>query len=207
VTIVQSPEFYDDLTLSLAELRRIVEQGVDERRSAAHHPVVANVDASGVPQQRVLILRNCDWANRQLRFHTDSRSDKVSQYGERAETSVLIYDEPAKIQIRLSGLARLGDDDVSDIAWGRSTPFARRCYMAVDAPGSIAEQPTSGLPDWIAGKQPDEEQLAPVRENFATLLVRIKTAEWLYLANAGHRRARWQWNETTQNWSGNWLIP
>ena len=201
------PDFYDNLELSLTELQRVVEDGVHNRRSAAHHPVVANLDRTGLPQQRILILRDCNWGNRQLRFHTDSRSDKVSQYGERAETSVLIYDEPAKIQIRLSGLARMGDDDGSDIAWGCSTPFARRCYMAVDAPGSIAEQPTSGLPDWIAGKQPDEEQLASVRENFATLIVTVKTAEWLYLANAGHRRARWQWNETTQNWSGDWLIP
>ena len=201
------PDFYDDLEMSLAELRRVVEEGVTNRHSAAHHPIVANVDSTGAPQQRVLILRDCDWPNRQLRFHTDNRSDKISQYSERAGTSVLIYDEPAKVQIRLSASVRLGDDEVSDTAWARSTPFARRCYMAVSPPGSIVDQPTSGLPDWIAGKQPVEEQLAPVRGNFATLIVTVETAEWLYLANSGHRRAKWQWNETAQKWSGNWLIP
>lgn len=201
------PDFYDNLELSLTELQRVVQNGVQNRHSAAHHPIVANVDCTGAPQQRVLILRDCNWTNRQLRFHTDNRSDKVVQFNERVQTSVLIYDETAKIQIRLSGSTRMGDDDVSDIAWSRSTPFARRCYMAVNAPGSVAVQPTSGLPDWIAGKQPDEEQLAPVRENFATLIVTVKAVEWLYLANAGHRRARWQWNETSQSWSGNWLIP
>lgn len=207
MTVIQLPDFYDDLALSLAQLRHVVEEGVTNRHSAAHHPIVANVDCTGAPQQRVLILRGCDWSNRQLRFHTDRRSDKIVQYGERAGTSVLIYDEPAKLQIRLSGSVRLGDDTVSDMAWGRSTPFARRCYMAVRAPGSIVDQPTSGLPDWIAGKQPVEEQLAPVRGNFATLLVTVETVEWLYLANAGHRRARWHWNDATQKWSGNWLIP
>ena len=201
------PDFYDNLELSLTELQRVVQNGVQNRHSAAHHPIVANVDCTGAPQQRVLILRDCNWPNRQLRFHTDNRSDKVVQFNERGQTSVLIYDETAKIQIRLSGSTQLGDDDVSNIAWGRSTPFARRCYMAVNAPGSVAVQPTSGLPDWIAGKQPDEEQLAPVRKNFATLIVTVKAVEWLYLANAGHRRAKWQWNETAQSWSGNWLIP
>jgi hypothetical protein len=39
------------------------------------------------------------------------------------------------------------------------------------------------------------------------LLVEIDTIEWLYLANAGHRRARWQWNEAQNAWAGSWLIP
>lgn len=202
-----NPDFYDDLSLSLAEVRRIVEQGVKDRKSAAHHPVVANIDTMGVPQQRVMILRNFDWSARQLRFHTDARSDKIRQYAGHNETSVLVYDEPAKVQIRLSGTAHVDDGEISDVAWKGSTPFARRCYMAESAPGSIASEPTSGLPFWIAGKQPDEEQLVPARDNFVVLLVTIFTIEWLYLANAGHRRARWQWDETGGEWSGSWLIP
>lgn len=199
--------FYDDLTLSLAELRRIIDDGVQNRRSASHHPVVANVDASGNPQQRVLILRGTDWDRREVRFHTDSRSDKIRQYEMHSQTSILVYDEQAKVQIRLSGSARVGDREVTEIAWSQSTPFARRCYMAESAPGSIAADPTSGLPIWIEGKQPDEEQLAPARENFSVLLVTVDEIEWLYLANSGHRRARWRWDETVRDWSGSWLVP
>jgi pyridoxamine 5'-phosphate oxidase len=207
VTAMETPDFYDDLSLSLFELRRIVEQGVQNRRSAAHHPIIANVDPAGAPQQRVMILRNFDWAGRQLRFHTDSRSDKIRQYGTNPETSVLIYDEAAKVQIRLSGLAHADDGQINNQAWAESTPFARRCYLAEHAPGIVADKPTSGLPKWIEGKQPDEEQLTPARPNFTALLVTVQTIEWLYLANAGHRRARWQWNESMQDWSGNWLVP
>jgi pyridoxamine 5'-phosphate oxidase len=204
---MENPDFYDNLSQSLTELRGILEQGVQNRRSPAHHPIVANVDADGTPQQRVMILRDVDWSRRQLRFHTDSRSDKIQQYSVRNETSILIYDELAKVQIRLSGTAGVGEGEIPDTAWADSTPFARRCYLAENAPGSIAEQPTSGLPSWIEGKQPEERQLTPARANFAVLLITINTLEWLYLANAGHRRARWQWNETNQSWSGNWLIP
>ena len=39
------------------------------------------------------------------------------------------------------------------------------------------------------------------------LLVEIETIEWLYLANAGHRRARWQWDALQNSWAGSWLIP
>ena len=79
--------------------------------------------------------------------------------------------------------------------------------MAEAAPGTPLAEPSSGLPDWIAGKQPEEEQLAGYRANFAALLVEVDTIEWLYLANSGHRRARWQWDALQNSWAGRWLIP
>jgi hypothetical protein len=63
------------------------------------------------------------------------------------------------------------------------------------------------LPDWIEGKQPEEGQLADYRRNFAALMFQADSIEWLYLANAGHRRARWQWDEAQNLWLGNWLVP
>lgn len=204
---MELPDFYDNLPLSLAELHRVIAQGVRNRKSAAHHPVVASVDEHGAPQQRVMILRDFNADTRQLRFHTDARSGKIQHIRSKSKTSVLIYDEAAKVQIRLSGFANVDDGELSDAAWNDSTAFARRCYMAENAPGSFAESPTSGLPIWIAGKQPEEKDLVAARENFAAVLIRITMMEWLYLANAGHRRARWHWNEQHQHWSGNWLIP
>lgn len=79
--------------------------------------------------------------------------------------------------------------------------------MAEAAPGTPLANPSSGLPEWIEGKQPDEAQLANYRGNFAALVVQIDAVEWLYLANAGHRRARWQWDATQNSWSGDWLVP
>ena len=56
-------------------------------------------------------------------------------------------------------------------------------------------------------KKPDEAQLADYRQNFSTMLVEIQSVEWLYLANPGHRRARWQWQYAQKSWQGNWLVP
>jgi hypothetical protein len=205
---VSFPAYYDDLALSFEEAWSLIAAGVTNRNSPSHIPAVGTVDALGMPQLRIMILRDVSRDARTLRFHTDSRSIKAEQLRQNPATSVLIYDPAAKVQIRMSGKTHFtATGAVADIAWSASTPFARRCYMAEAAPGTPLAEPSSGLPDWIAGKQPEEEQLADYRANFAALLVEVDTIEWLYLANAGHRRARWQWDALQNSWAGRWLIP
>ena len=200
--------FYNDLHLSLAEARRLIEAGADSRHAAAHHPVVATIGSDGSPSQRVMILRHVDWAERRLRFHTDARSTKMDDLANNSAASVLIYDPEPKIQLRLSGSAVVHREGASvDAAWRQATNFARRCYLAEQAPGMVVEQPTSGLPEWVEGRQPDDAEIAPARDNFAVLLFTFHSLEWLYLANSGHRRARWQWDSAAADWCGNWLSP
>jgi pyridoxamine 5'-phosphate oxidase len=201
------PRFYNDLDLSLAEVESLLTDGARDRHKAAHHPIVASIDRDGRPQQRVMILRDCHWKQRLLRFHTDARSHKVTQVHDTAWVSALVYDEPAKIQVRLTGRAWIDTHDIAEQAWLESTRFARRCYMAEQAPGTETDGPTSGLPEWIEGVQPVDEQLRPARNNFAAMMICYNEIDFLYLANAGHRRAQWRWDETTADWSGRWLVP
>ena len=202
------PAYYDDLELSFDEAWGVLKTGITNRHSPAHMPAVGTVDDSGGPQMRIMVLRDVSREHRTLRFHTDARSTKASHLQRLSTTSVLIYDHPAKIQIRLSGEARLVlEGDIADAAWDSSTPFARRCYMAEASPGTSSFKPSSGLPDWIEGKQPEEDQLAEYRSNFAAMIVEVTTIEWLYLANAGHRRARWHFDTAKNSWTGGWLTP
>lgn len=202
------PLFYDDLALSLEKAWAMLADGATNRRGAAHVPVVASIDSAGRPSQRVMILRQADLEDRRLRFHTDVRSTKVTEISPSAPTSLLIYDAKEKIQLRISGTASVEtNSSAADLAWQQSTTFARRCYMATSAPGEIADAPTSGLPSSIEGKQPTEDELIEYRENFAVIYIDVHSVEFLYLANAGHRRARWQWHANRQSWSGNWLMP
>jgi pyridoxamine 5'-phosphate oxidase len=200
------PAFYNDLDLSLNHARSMIAKGASSRRSPFHSPVVATLGKDGVPSQRVMVLRAMDWDQRRLRFHTDARSDKVYDLSMKDSASVLFYDPGTKIQLRLSGRAWAEKaSETVDTAWRNSTPFARRCYMAETAPGSTSPSPSSGLPDWIEGQQPVEEQLTPYRPNFAIFWFEFTKLEWLYLANAGHRRAQWTWGE--KDWQGTWLVP
>lgn len=203
-----NPDYYDDLDLSFEQAWDIIQNGLKDRHSPAHAPVVGTVDELGAPQLRVMILRDICRDTRTLRFNTDARSHKIMQMRANDTTSILIYDAAAKVQLRLSGKAQIiVEGDIADAAWSQSTPFARRCYMAEASPGSEVLAPSSGLPEWIEGRQPSEVQLVDARPNFATLLFQANQLEWLYLANAGHRRARWTWDAAQALWSGRWLIP
>ena len=168
-----------------------------DRRSAMHTPVVATADADA----RVMVLRDFDTDSWTLRFHTDARAPKCALIGAGAPVGVLFYDRDARLQLRCRGTGRIeGYGPIADAAWEESTTFARRCYMG-EGPGTPSDEPTSGLPDWIEGEQPTEEQVAPVRDHFAVLLVELAEVDWFSLSNDGHRRA-----VVTRD-SGRWIAP
>jgi pyridoxamine 5'-phosphate oxidase len=203
-----NPDFYDELELSLNRVWDLIAEGSVKRTSPCHTPVIATTDALGHPQQRVMILRDVDLTARALRFHTDARSHKIAEIIDNSAVSALFYDPVEKVQIRLMGVTQTYQTGVAaDAAWSASTPFARRCYMAESAPGALADHPTSGLPLHIEGKMPQEIDLVDARTNFAIVVITVNEIEWLYLANAGHRRAKWQWDDNSQTWAGRWLIP
>ncbi len=167
-----------------------------------HTPVVGTADGD----LRVMVLRAFDLASRTLRFHTDARSPKIAAIKDDPSITVLFYDPEAKVQIRARGIGRVDTNGaVVDAAWDQATPFAKRCYLAESAPGGSCDSPVSGLPDWVEGITPSEAQVAPGRENFAVLLVRVEVFDWLYLANTGHRRARFEFSD--ERMIGNWLVP
>lgn len=168
-----------------ADIEHRLCDGADNRKSAMHTPVVATHDAD----MRVMVLREFDKETWTLRFHTDARSPKVETIGKGAPVGVLFYDPEAKVQIRCRGTGMIeGQGPAADAAWEESTTFARRCYLGA-APGEERDEPSSGLPDWIEGDKPSEEQVAPFRENFAMLLVKVDEIDWYWLSNEGHRRA------------------
>lgn len=161
----EEDSFYNDLDLSFDKAWKLIEPGANNRTSSAHTPVVGTVDNEGFPQLRVIVLREADRNKRLLRFHTDVRSQKVEEIAANNLASVLMYDAAQKLQLRLLGIARVSDVPAdTENAWTTSTTFARRCYLAESAPGSESSLPTSGLPEWIEGKQPVEEQLVAARE-------------------------------------------
>jgi len=194
----------EDLPTILADAWRLLVRGGADRRSPLHTPAVASVDAAGLPQARVMVLRKADPAAGTLRFHTDARSPKVAQL-DGQPVCVLGYHPGENIQLRISGIARIGRDNSEvDGIWNQSTLFARRCYLAQQAPGTPLPGPASGLPAWIEGQQPTEDQIGPARPNFAVLWVGVTAIDWLHLANSGHRRALFR---ASDGWAGEWVAP
>lgn len=198
----------DDLDSVLADVWQRLGRAVSDRRAAMHTPVVATIGPDGAPSQRVMVLRAFDRGTATLRFHTDARAAKVNQVGPSGPVSVLCYDPGAKRQFRLSGTAGIETDtSAADQAWAEATLFAKRCYLADPAPGTVSQTPVSGLPANIEGRKPDDDdEVAPGRANFALLMAQIETVEFLHLAHTGHRRAVFR-KSPDGDWRGQWLVP
>lgn len=188
----------------LTEVNDRLLQGAASRHSPMHTPVVGTADGD----LRVMVLREYDPATRVLRFHTDARSPKVPATANNPLVNILFYDAEARVQIRAKGTGRTETSGpVADAAWAGSTPFAKRCYLSESPPSADSDQPVSGLPEWVEGITPTEEQVAPGRENFAVLLVELNDFDWLHLANSGHRRARFRFASGASAPEANWLLP
>ena len=203
---MSEPAFYNNLELTLEKAGALWREGASRRQSPLHTPAIASI-ANGLPQQRVMVLRDVDWTNRTLRFHTDRRSTKCIEFEGHSAVSVLGYHPEEKVQMRLNGFAEIvSGGPLFEEAWATSTLFARRCYMTMAAPGSVAGEPISGLPEFIEGRLPTEPDIAPAKENFALVLVTFNALDWLFLANSGHRRAQFAFDKVN-GWQGQWCIP
>lgn len=183
---------------------RLLVRGAADRRSPVHTPVVASVTAAGAPDARVMVLRAANRATASLRFHTDARSPKCAALDGRP-VSVLGYHPGEAVQLRLSGVAEvIGEGAEVDAIWAASTPFARRCYLVEQAPGTAIEMPASGLPAWVEGRKPEPDDLLPARPNFAVVSVAVTAIDFLHLAQSGHRRALFLADD---GWTGCWAVP
>jgi pyridoxamine 5'-phosphate oxidase len=195
------PSFYDDLGETLAESWRLIARGVADRRSAFHHPTVATLGMDSRPRLRTVILRGCDARSRVLRFHTDLRSQKVSEIRRDNRISLHFYEPASKIQLRLEGTAEANTGNaVADAAWAGSRVFSRQCYGIEPGPGTT-------IPDGQDFVLPETTDAATDagRANFCAITVNVERLEWLYLASSGHRRALFRWDQGAVH--AQWLAP
>ncbi len=173
-----------------------------DRRHPMHVPVVATADGD----VRMMVLRAFDVGKLRLCFHTDARAPKVDAIARDPTIGILGYDPGQRIQIRLRGAGVVeAEGPHVDAAWQAADSFARRCYLGA-APGEETAQASSGLPDWVEGRRPTEEELRPARANFALLTVIIAAVEWYALSHEGHRRAIFRRAGAGLD-EGRWITP
>ena len=188
------PGWYDDLAGFEDAAWALVARGAADRRSPMHTPVLATLGLDGAPRSRVLVLRSVDRAARRLRFHSDARAGKVAEIEREPRASVAFYDKAAKLQVRVNGLARVHrpGTPVANEAWEATREFSRTCYRVEPASGAAL-----GTGD--AYDHPAREDEG--RENFVAITLDADATEALFLAAAGHRRARFA-GDTRE-----WLVP
>lgn len=181
------PNFIDDLALSLDQAWSLLEHGASDRRAPAHTPTLASLSLDGSPSLRTVVLRACSRSDRRLLVHTDRRSRKIEELLAEPRCSVLVYDPPQKIQLRLGARATLHlDGALADLQWSRSQETSRQIYGVGLAPGQIVSEPATVVADLALRSEAEQ------RANFAVLALEVFEIEWLYLSAQGHRRARFR---------------
>lgn len=192
------PRFYNDLEGSLGEAWRLLFRAAADRRAPAHTPQLATVGADGAPEVRTVVLRACDPSRRLLRIHTDRRSGKAAELAANPVAAICAYDPGQKVQVRLRcTMETVLAGPVWEEAWAATRPLSRECYRVVNPSAAILPDPAEAVFD--AALTNDGA------DHFAVLLAAVTSVEWLYLAIAGHRRARFDWDG--HRWQGAWLVP
>lgn len=196
------PSFYNDLHHTCDQAWAMLARGVADRKTAFHTPTLITTSLGGpAPSARTVVLRGCDPSHNHLRIHTDQRSAKYAELRAFPDCSFHIYDAKSKIQLRLTGLAQLhNQNDVARTAWQISAPPSRACYGQQLSPGIETLDPYP-----LITPQDMAADTADGFANFTVILIAISQFEWLYLAHKGHRRARFTWDGN--RWVGTWLAP
>ena len=177
--------------------------GAIKSRDPFHTPCVATID-SGEVNMRTVVLRKALSTLRELRFHTDTRSNKWKELAINNSISALFYDASSRIQLRVKGKALLHfNNDITTEAWTKTALSSRRCYLTNESPSSFSSIPTSGLTEKIEQENFTLEESEVGKQHFGIVAIQVESIEWLWLHHAGHRRAHF--NYVLDSYS--WMIP
>lgn len=166
-----------------------------------HHewrtPVLASVDADGLPQARTVVLRRADADTRTLTCFTDARSPKCTDLQTRPQAALVFWSQRLGWQLRVRAQATVHTDGPAvQAAWERVRQSAAASdYLMPRAPGApLDEAPSAAVSD--------QHHLAIVR-------LQVSGIDWLELHRDGHRRGCWDGGpaegDEAAGWA--WLTP
>lgn len=197
-------DWADDLDRMLDHGLGEIERAVQDRHHGFRTFGLSTIGLDGVPRSRIVVLRKVFAADWMIRFHTDSRSDKVDEIAKDPRISVLFYDKDLKLQMRARGRAALyRGDEAALAAFEGAKPLGRVCYRIQPGPGSIIERGgdySHSTPGEAEGTTAD-----PGFPNFCAVDLVLGEIEILYLAHEAHRRARF--TKTGEFYGASWLAP
>ena len=197
------PSFYEDFIGIKTKIWSMLDNAIKDRSSQFRIPVFicgSQDDFDG----RIVVLRKSDQSNNLIQYHSDIRSNKIVKLRNNKNASMLFYDKDEKIQVRLKVECTVNHDNrITKESWLKTGHMSRKCYLVASGPGTESPSPTSGLKTELDNFEFTMEQSEVGYKNFTVIQCKIKSMEWLYLAAKGHRRARFD----LENSKNTWLIP
>ena len=195
--------YYEDFVEIKKKIWSMLNNAVKDRGSPFRIPVFSCGNNDNI-ESRIVVLRKSDENNNIVQFHSDIRSDKIEILKKNPKASFLFYDKELKIQVRLKVEAIINhNNDITKQSWEKTQHISRKCYLVDNGPGTISDEPTSGLKPELDNYDYTKEESEKGYKNFTVIQCKIKSIEWLYLAAKGHRRAKFD----LENNKDNWIVP
>lgn len=183
----------EPLLLTPLQIRHRIWMELGRAAHDRHHewrtPVLATVDADGMPSARTVVLREADENLAHLDFYVDARSSKVAELAHQPRAVLVFWSKRLSWQLRVQADITIQTSGAQVAAvWERvrQSPAAGD-YLSTSAPGSAwLDEPAT----------PTEPHAQP--HQLAVLTAQVLNLDWLELARSGHRRARmgsetWDW--------------
>ena len=199
------PDYYNDLDKVYIKIWELLELGLKNRDAPFHIPVFICGNKNQF-DGRIVVLRGVDEKQKKIWFHSDIRSNKIKILKSNPKATFLFYDKSEKVQLRISGFAKINYQNTpTQTSWKKTVHMSRQCYMGDKAPGTNFASPTSGLSEDVDNLKYSKTESEIGYENFCVIETFIKSIEWLYLAAKGHRRAYFSLKNNSLE--KKWLIP
>ncbi|MBD2354157.1 pyridoxamine 5'-phosphate oxidase family protein [Tolypothrix sp. FACHB-123] len=195
--------------MSLAPWRSAIAHALHQNRSLAYARYVqlATVRANGIPANRTIVFRGFLGDTNQLKFITDSRSEKAEQIQQQPWAEVCWYFPNSREQFRITGSLTLVESDNSQpelasarISTWRELSDAARIQFAWPHPSKARNKDEQAA---FSPPPPDPSQPLP---NFCLLLLDPTQVDHLKLR--GEPQNRWLYHRNDQQkWSSEEINP
>ena len=166
-----------------------------ENRDSDYHTFSLATSYENIVKNRTVVLRDYNKDNKTISFHTNNLTKKVLDINNNKNVEALFYNRKEKIQIRISGLAVINEqDDLCKKKWSEMSSQTKECYFQNITPG----QPINN-PNLVKSVIKDR-----ISENFIIITIHINKIDWLYLSSKGHKRIKFL---AQDNFKGEWIAP
>ena len=194
--------------MSIAPWRSQLARALHQNRSQPHsrYLQLATVTPQGLPANRTVVFRGFREELNQLKFITDSRSDKIAQISAKPWAEACWYFSKSREQFRLAGKLTLVTAQVLEPtlqsarrALWQNLSASARLQFAWPHPGTTRNKE----PKAFAPPQPSEQEPLP---NFCLLLLAPEKVDHLELRGEPQNRCLYLLKED-RTWSTNPINP
>ena len=202
--MTEEVSYYENFKEIEKKIWGLLSNAVKDRKSEFRTPVFIcgnEKDLDG----RVVVLRKADQDENFIQFHSDIRSSKIKKIKKNPACSILFYGKEEKIQLRIKIHCEINyKNEITKESWEKTGHISRKCYLVTDGPGTVSDNPTSGLNGKFNDFDFTKEESEQGYKNFCVIKCKVKSIEWLYLAAKGHRRALIDLQKSKKF---TWLVP